>query len=121
MAADLYERIWGIDTTDAPQDTRIPPHGFAAGLAAWADGRPGIDRAAMEVKFDIPTTGIQATQLDFMIDTYTGITGSATQQAYREINYKLTLERILIAGANAWRGELTATWAENYLTAAASI
>lgn len=74
MAADLWERIRGINTSDAVSDWKISEHQIGAWIAALADGE--VTRAQVEAKLEIPTTGGQATDLDFLINTYQGIAGS---------------------------------------------
>ena len=84
MAADLLDRLMGqnLDRT-LPEETKLPVHQFFGALIAYADGR--LTRVQIETVYDIPNTGPQSLDMDFMISTYAGISGGAA--AVREIKF----------------------------------
>ncbi len=53
------------------EEPGISSHQFYGALVALADGE--LTRAQIESGFNIETTGADATDLDFLINTYTGI------------------------------------------------
>lgn len=57
-----------IDRLSGAEDPHISSHQFYSALLALRDSV--IDRTQMEALFDIATTGDDATELDFIIDSY---------------------------------------------------
>ena len=84
MAADLLDRLMGqnLDQT-LPEERKLPVHQFFGALMAYADGR--LTRVQIETVYDIPNTGPQSLDMDFLISSYTGISGGAS--ALREIKF----------------------------------
>lgn len=53
------------------EQPNISAHQFSSALLGLADGR--LTRGQIETAFNIATTGADATELNFIIDTYTGV------------------------------------------------
>lgn len=93
--ADLLDRLTGdVGESPALTDGKIAVHQFFAALVALANGQ--LTRAQIESGFNILTTGQQATDLDFIINTYTGITGTNAASEFRRIKYRETLHAIFM-------------------------
>lgn len=119
--ADLLDRLGGNvspNETD-PQQKKIPVHQFFAALVALADRK--LNRAQIETAFDIMTTGQQATDLSFIINTYTGITGTSAAVTSRRIKYLDRLHVIfMLSENNRFFSAFTKAEISTWLTEAAS-
>jgi hypothetical protein len=116
MAADLFDRVRGVDTDSTPGNTKISEHDIFSMLVALADGE--LTRAQIEVGYDIPTTGAQATDLDFLIDTYTGITGG--QAETRQEKYLNRIHASFMLSTGVLRSSITKADIQTWLTNAAA-
>jgi hypothetical protein len=116
MAADLFDRVRGINTTSAVGDTKISEHDIYAMLVALADGE--TTRTAVENAYDIPTTGPQSTDLDFLIDTYTGISGGDV--AARQEKYLNRIHASFMISTGPWQGSISKADIQTWLTNAAA-
>ena len=61
-----------LDRLGGTIDPTISAHQFYGALVAFADGE--LTRAQIEAGFGVDTAGVEAVELDFLINTYTGIT-----------------------------------------------
>ena len=116
MAADLFDRVRGINTTGAVGDTKISEHDIYAMLVALADGE--LTRTQVENAYDIPTTGAQATDLNFLINTYTGISGGST--ALRQEKYLNRVHSAFMLSTGVLKDSITKADIEAWLTNAAA-
>lgn len=117
--ADLLDRLSGTNLPENPEpsERKLPVHQFFSALLALADGR--LTRGQIETAFDIPTTGDQATDLNFLIDTYTGITGGSS--ALRQERYLQRVHAIfMLAEHRQFSTTFTKTDIRDWLTAAAA-
>jgi hypothetical protein len=116
MAADLFDRVRGINTTSAVGDTKISEHDIYAMLTALADGE--MTRAQIENAYDIPTTGAQATDLDWLINTYNGITGGSA--ALRREKYLNRVHSVFMISTGVLRDNISKADIQTWLTNAAA-
>lgn len=116
MATDLFERVRGVDTDSTPGNTKISEHDIYSLLVALADGE--VTRAQVEAAYAIPATGGQATDLDFLINTYTGITGG--QQDLRRERYLNRIHTAFMLATGELSGAITKSDIQDWLTNAAA-
>jgi len=112
MAVDLFERIRGVDTDSTPGNTKISEHDIWAILIALADGE--VTRAQVESAYNIPTTGGQATDLDFLVDTYNGIVGG--QAATRREKYLQRIHAAFMLATGELSGSISKANIQTWLT-----
>lgn len=116
MAVDLFERVRGVDTDSTPGNTKISEHDIYSILVALADGE--VTRAQVEAAYDIPTTGGQATDLDFLINTYNGIGGPNT--ALRQERYLNRVHTAFMMATSELSGSISKAYIQTWLTNAAA-
>jgi hypothetical protein len=112
MAADLFDRVRGINTTSAVGDNKISEHDIYAMLVALADGE--LTRTQIENAYDIPTIGAQATDLDFLINTYTGISGGNV--ALRQEKYLNRAHSAFLISTGVLKDSITKSDVQTWLT-----
>lgn len=92
-----------LDKLQGKEQPDVPVHPFFSALVGLADGQ--LTRAEIETAFGIETTGTDATELDFLINTYTGIVaddfsviGNAnTRAAFEQLSVRIKQRRYLDA------------------------
>ena len=84
-----------IDRMLGTEEPGISSHPFEGAIVALADGR--LTRAQIEAGFNIATTGDDATELDFIINTYTGIV-SNDYTSVGNVSIRTALQGLSVAG-----------------------
>lgn len=123
----LLDRMIGTETPT------ISSHQFYAAIVGLAAGE--LTRTQIETGFNIPTSGTDAAELDFLIDTYTGIVSddfsgvgnAAIRNAleglsvgFKQERYKNTLHAIfLLTEHGQFEATFTKTDVMSWLTDAA--
>lgn len=108
-----------IDRLVGSEDPGISSHMFFGALALFADGE--LTRSEVEAAFSIATTGTDKTELDFLVNTYTGITGTAVEVALKQRKFLDTLHAIfLLTEHDSFTSKWTKAQLQTILTNAAA-
>jgi len=112
----IFDRMTGVD-----DENKMPCHQFASALIGLADGK--LTRNEVEVAFSIDQTPLSEEQneLDFLIDTYQGISGTPEEVRDKRLKYESRCHHVfMLAEHPSFTTKWTKAEIQTWLTEAAS-